>query len=413
MSEDNEFNPVFLYGDSISSQIQIELSKKKYCDFNWVIIDGSMPIDEIRTLSGQNEFIPSKRIFLIKDLPNSKSFREFVLDLVESKIPLIKYIVWDSDDAIKLDPKNGTPNKTWGDFIGAFRKIKGATVINNGGEFKDNVGNDCLSFIKNEFAKRKRKIDDNSAKIFSEIVGSKRGFIVSEVKKLCLIAPATITDEFLVENCFPSSNDAILYKLNNAMDSFVFTPCIMTLNSLVNHGINGNVLAEIIVKKARWQLAAASYWKMGENWNHISKLIVNMGKYPSSIWHDHLMDLSNKKKISESLKEIESRIEYITMVAGVPPSTILNKSKAFRAEVIPMEFMAQMMLDGMYKRLIMPNLNAHNEIAIKTALESRCLNAYLKSVDGLKEIRYGNSADQLLQDMIKVVTMPLVIKESE
>ena len=398
-------SPVIILGDHTVSQNTINSAKRKYKSYKWITFSASDDSpDAIRSAAGQGDFLSSKKVILINDLPNKKATRDFLIDLVGISSDKLKFVIWDSTNAIKVDPKTGTFNKTWADWISELKKNKDHKLVNNGSDFTDKQDKDCSSFIKMRFQKAKKEISDKSALLFAEIVGKNRGMLETEIDKFLLTCPDTITEDFIIQNAYPSSTEAIIYKFGNILDSCSYGKSILMMQQFIDMGINENVLADVMVRKARWQLAAASYWEQGQSWREVSQSLMQMGKYPSSIWHQYTLTPTEKRKHSDGLKEVEDRIKYITKNCGIKERQINLSKKPVRAEVIPMQFMAELTVQFLRKNIITPYVNEYRESELKTKLVDRCIKVYLFSLDKLKEIRYGSNPTQDLQEMVGALT---------
>ena len=233
-------SPILIYGDRFISQNHINTIKSKYNKFYDINVISAIEstLEYIEAISTSQGFIPQSKITIINDLPNQKAVREFIIELTSRKnIPYTKFIVWDSSESIKLDPKTKLPNKTWEDFIAKFKCIEGSKIVNCGAEFTEKDDNEITSFIKTRFSKQNKEINSDAIKAFINIVGRDRGMITSEIDKLALAAPIKITSEFIIENAFPSSKEAILFKLNNALDG-TYSESIELLEQFLESGIN-------------------------------------------------------------------------------------------------------------------------------------------------------------------------------
>ena len=398
-------SPVLILGDRALSQNNVNAAKKKYGDYKWLTFSAKEnSADEIRAAAGQGDFLSKKKILLIQDLPNQKAVREFLLDLVQLSSEKLKFIIWDSEGELKLDPKKKTFSKTWQTFIDDFKKNKDCKVINNGGDFTDKEDGGLTTFIQSRFQKAKKGISSLNALLLAEIVGRDRGMLDSEISKLVLTCPNEVTESFILENAYPSAADAILYKFGNVLDSCSYGLSITMMRRFLDMGINENVLADIMVRKARWQLAAASLWSQGMSWPEVSRAMMQMGKYPSSIWHQLSMTPTDKRKATEGLKELEDRIRYITKVCGIREWQINRLKKPARAEIVPMEFMAELTAKFLRNNIVAPHVNLYKEKEMKEKLVDRCIKVYLFVLDKLKEIRYGQNPSQDLNDMVAALT---------
>jgi len=398
-------SPVLILGDRVLSRNNINSAKRKYKDYKWLTFSASKDsADAIRAAAGQGDFLSSKKVLLIENLPNKKAVRDFLLDLVQLSSSKLKVIIWDSEGTIKIDSKKKTFSKTWGDWINDLKKNEHHKIVNNGTSFSDKDDNDCTTFIQSRFKKDKKKISVQNALLLAEIVGRSRGMLDTEISKLLLTCPSEVTEEFILENAYPSADDAILYKFGNVLDSCSYGKSVTMLQQFIDMGINENVLADIMVRKARWQLAASSLWSQGQSWGEVTKSMMQMGKYPSSIWHQQTLTPTEKRKQSEGLKDIEDRMQYITKICGLRDWQVNPSKKAARAEVIPMEFMAELTTKFLRNNLIAPHVNQYKDEEMKQRLVDRSIRVYLFALNKLKEVRYGQNPRQDLQETVAALT---------
>lgn len=405
-------NVVLVIGDQQLGKDTVVRAKAKYKSFYWETLSATeKSCDEIRMASS---FIPlgySHKTILINDLPNKKQVRDFILDLVSSASNTMKFVIWDSTDQIRIDPKTGI-NKTWQSWIDDLKKINGFTLVNNGGDFAENDSKDSTSYVQGLFQKRNRTIDNISAKLFVDLVGKNRAMLSSEVSKLSLISPQVLTKEFILENTFPTSKEAVLYKLGNDLDSNNYSRAITSLENFIHLGINPNVIAHIISNKARWNLVICHLWSQGLDWPAIREEILGMGKFPSCVWHNDQLSDSQKKKLATDLSDQKNMNEFIVKVMGLPDRCIEYQEEKSatntvkRGEVIPMPFIADMMVNYV-KGMVSQNRSNISDKELRERLLDRSLNVYLSCTESLKEIRYSTDDSVFeLYEMVKAWTNP-------
>jgi len=417
--------PVLLYGDLFLCKNNIVDAKKKYPKAKWTTISASTEsLDRIRSETGTPCFDDSKRVIVINDLPNRKQVREFLLSVVSHTHPEIKVIVWDSNNHIKIDPQTRTINKTWFDFVDGFKAVPEAKVVNNGEQLthKDKEGG--TAFIQKCFEKHGKKISNEAARMVMDIVGYDRGFLQTDIEKMCLSSPEDVTTEFIIENAYPSSKEAVLYLFSNVLDTGLYDKALDMMTEFLNNGIDANVLADLMAKKARWQLAASYFWARGQGWGSIASRLMDMGKFPSYIWHNP--NVSQKKSASEPYLTPDGMINYLSKEKGVPSiyfslkketpkpvkkgkknkvsddETEEKKVKIKRGECIPLQFQAQQIVDFIRDRVVANNFTDDPEV--KKKVLARAINIYLFALNKLAEIRYGTNPIQDLQDMAKALT---------
>lgn len=397
-------SPILLIGDHYLCNKNIQASKRKYKEYDWVTLSATDNTpDEMRACATERTFLDRPKIILIQDLPNQKAIREFLIDLIKSSCSEEKFIIWDSEGVIKLDAKTRLFNKTWAEFIHNFKAIKDSKVVDNGFGFSDKEDGDGVSFIVDCFKKYKRTISRDTAMVFMNLVGRERSFITSEIEKLCMSAPPTITLDYVEEFTYPSSKEAVLYKFNNALDT-TYNSAIVVLDQFLGVDVNANVLAEIMMKKARWQLVAAYFYSLGMGFEDIPKKLMQMGKFPSVAWHSDKLSYDQKKKGSENFSDMGKIQEFMSRKMGVPQDYFGDSKEKIRAEVIPMDFMAIQLVNAMAKNVIQPSLGVASADKVRHLILDKYWRNYLFISDKLKEIRYGSNPTQELYEMIAMLT---------
>ena len=397
-------SPILLIGDHYLCNKNIQASKRKYKEYDWITMSATDNTpDEIRSCATERTFLGKPKIVIIQDIPNKKAIREFLIDLIKISSSEVKFIIWDSEGAIKLDAKTRSFNKTWVEFIKIFKAIKNSKVVDNGFGFSDKEDGDCVGFIVEGFKKYKRTISRDAALVFTHIVGRERSFITSEIEKMCMSAPDTISTDYVEQFAYPSARGAILYKFNNALDS-TYNSAIVVLDQFLEADVNANVLAEIMMKKARWQLAAAYLYSLGMGFEDIPKKLMQMGKFPSVAWHSDKLSYDQKKKGSESFDDMVKIQEFMSKKMGIPQDYFNEPQDKIRAEVIPMDFMAIQLVNAMAKNVIQPSLNVASADKVRHLVLDKYWINYLFIIDKLKEIRYGSDPTQELYEMIVVMT---------
>ena len=408
-------SPILIFGDHYLSKNNVIAVKKKYSKARWVTKSATNDsLNSIRMEIGVASWDDSDKIILIEDLPNRKAVRDFILDIGISCPPTSKIIIWDSSGQIKVNPKTKTFDKTWGEFVSEFKKIKGGKVINNGAELTEKDDEDSATFVRKAFEKQGRTIGNREIRLLIDIVGHNRGMLDSDIKKMCLIAPQKVSMSFILENAFPSSKEAVQYKLANVFDTGSYEESINMMERFIDIGTNPNIIAEICVRKARWQMVAAYLWVQGLNWSGVVDKIMEMGKFPAIIWHNPNFSTSEKRAEAEPFQEPEQMISYMVTKQGLrhrhfkAPKATTKKSKASKtitrkgAEVMPMPFMAQQVVDFVKTKIVQGN-NVKTEEEKQQVID-RAIKVYLISQEKLAEVRYGSNPVQDLQEVVKVLT---------
>lgn len=407
-------SPILIYGDHFFCGNDISRLKNIYSKYKWVTLSASSRCaDEIRMEYGSISFDDTPKVILINELPNKSAIRDFLIDISSTKNENI-LVIWDSEEHIKIDSKTGDINKTWADFVGIFSQIDGNYIIDN--TFDAQSGEQqYIKFVRDSFAKNSQVINEIPAKLFVEIVGCDRSLLISEIEKFSLLKCKEVTEEIIIENAFPSSSEAILYKFSNILDTCSYEQSIAMMERFLSNGINENVMAEIIAKKARWQLIVCHLWASGMLWGEINDKIMEMGKFPSAIWHNGKVSTSEKKKLASNYNNLKDYIEFLKNKMGIPKSVFKDiyfdeskngkPSKPKAGEKIPLPFMAEQITKFISNKVVPFNKKRiQDEKQLQEAILNRALTIYISVQDGLSQIRYGNNTKQNLINMIMSIT---------
>lgn len=401
-------SPVFIYGDATLAKKDLVRIKAKYADREWVemSLEENTP-DQIRMEAGMVGFGSTEKILVLKDLPNLKAIREFLLDLSKRTRKDVTIVIWDSNEVIKSDPKTRVLNDTWTDFISQIKEISGHKILSFGDDFVEKEEQDVVKYIQSLFAKYGKQIPYDAAKLMSTIVGGKRSLLVSEVEKLCLIAPTNVDQQFIVDNTYPITQEAVLWKFGNIIDEGNFANSIVAMKQYLQDGVHANVLSEILCKKARWQLAVCYLWSTGMSLYDVEQYILRMGKFPSAIWQTDGSS-SEKKARSDKLKEPLAAIEWFTREMGLPDYYFnelkVKGAKVKGGEAIPMPFMAQVLIKFIQDKIILPNSKKCSLAELRPKVLERAVKTYALVTDGMKNMRYNSLFEQELYEMIRALS---------
>ena len=397
-------SPILMIGDAALCKNNIVLGKKKYNEANWIEMSFSdHSVDEIRGESSSLNLFMSPKVIVLKDFPNQKAIREFILNLISTQ-GKVKFVVWDSLNQIKPDPKKGTFNKTWSDWIDEIKNISSSKFINNG--FVSNE-KDSIGYIQSLFKKKKINCEYNVARLFTQIVGGERGIIDSEVNKLSLVVENSITEEEVLQYAYPITQEAVIYQLGSALDSNNYSLVISTLEDFLSKKIHVNVLCEILMKRARWQLIVLDKWSRNIPWANIEKELMSMGSFPSSLVFEDKVKASDRLKIKKELSDPIKAKEYMTGPMGMPDYYFerLNEkgSKLKKSDKIPLPFIATQITQYVKDIIIHGNISRIGSEATKSIALSHGMETYLGVSEGLKRIRYGANEKEELYEMIKIL----------
>ena len=182
--------------------------------------------------------------------------------------------------------------------------------------------------------------------------------------------------------------EAVPYKFGNDLDTNNYGKCIDSVEYYMARGVDANVLAQILATKARWHLVICQKWGEGSNWSTIKNEILQMGKFPSCVWHNESLSESQKKAMAINLNDPEKLQEFIERRIGLPihyfemTKTVSKTVK--RGEVIPLPFIADMMINYAKEKIVEPNSSAD-----KGKIVDRAVKVYLACTECLKEVRYS------------------------
>jgi len=411
-------SPILMIGDPYLAKNGIVIAKKKYKNAHWETVNATtQSLDEIRMISCFSQFGVTDKIVVVQDIPNKKQVREFILDLVSSSTNSLKFIVWDSNNHIKIDPKTKEIMKTWAEFYDKIKCMPNSKIINHGEDFSEKESMNSITYVQDCFSKFGKKISDRSAMVFIDMVGKNRGMLYSEAKKIAINCPDNISESFIVDNVFPSSTEAVLYKFGNIIDKGNIEQSIIALEDFIAHGANEYVLSEILMKKARWQLAVAELWANADlQFHEISSEIMLMGKFPSISWHDRNMSDNAKKNYGLKFNTSNTKVEFLVEKLGFPEYMFkVEKEKEKKkkddeevkkekcvGEVIPMQFMAQQIVDFVKKIVDENSKIPSNEL--KNKVLDRALYTYLNISELMKSNRYDQKdTKQNLYEMVKLL----------
>jgi DNA polymerase III delta subunit len=410
-------SPILIFGDYYTSKNQVVGIRKKNPDFNWITLSATeCSIDEIVSEVGTEDIFGSENAFIIQDIPNNKEMRSFILDLISNSCHA-KLIIWDSLGHIKRDAKTGSILKTWDEFVKTIQANSGSHVQNNGDPYTEKDIDNCVEFIKKKFASLGKKIDRREANMLIKIVGYDRGILDSEIRKLAFTSPDFVSIDFIVENAFPLTQESILWKFSNILDTGSYSKITVAIEEFLDSGINGNVLAEVMLKKARWQLATVSFYHKGESWFNISNKLMNMGNFPSSVWHSDV-SIEDKNKASDKYNSFESIMYFFKSNQGLPsrffklkkpkqkmlksgkPSKTQPKLSLKRSEKLPMKFIADQTVSFVKNKIIGERKSQDD----KEAALNRAKRVYVGVYKHLVDVRLDKNTPQSLNEMAKLLS---------
>jgi len=424
-------SPILIFGDYYLSKNYIIAVKKKYTEVRWLTFDASVEsVDRIRMEAEALTFDSKPKILIIENLPNRKQIREFLINLSQTCSSNTKIIIWDSSNKIKVDPKTKTLNKTWSDFLKTIKKNPDSKIINNGDKLSNKNPSDSIAFVTKIFKKFNKKINNDVAKLVVYLIGNDRGFLLSDIEKMCLICPELVTADFIIEHAYPSSKESSLLKLSQALNTGEYENVVFIIEKFIKSGFNANELAVVMLRQSRWQMAAIYFKWRGYSLSDITDKLIRMGKFPAYLWHNPNNSYEAKKHQAEEYKDPEKMLEYLVRKNGIPrhyfklniskktktkrkkksnKNDIVEKqkkeNKKQKAEILPHPFVAELTAKFVEEKIINANKQEGIEDSkiINKAFD-RSIAVYLFITNKLASIRYGKNPMQDLQEMAKVLT---------
>lgn len=398
----------FFYGDSALAKKDIFSLKKKYS--NLEVLEFSLSddsFDEIMTACASSCFASEQKIVILSDIPNKKDAREFILRLSNLLGEEVKLIIWDSENIIRVDPKTKSINDTWNNFLLELKNISGVKVVDFGSEFTEKEEGDVVKYISLLFSKKGKTIDQEAAKLIFSMVGGVRSNLATEVEKLSLLDYQNINREIVLEYCYAINQEAILWKFSSILDKCSILDAMAAIREYLNNDVNENVLAEIMMKRARWQLTAAYFWSQGMQWYDVDAELLRFGKFPSIVWRDESKSQSEKKSLEAKYKEIEnttSLFEGIGFDKSVFKKLKMSGAKLKSSDVLPMPFLANQITSFLNSKIVGQNSQKYTQKEIRSKLALKCLSTYLTVSDKMKEMRFNNTPESSLYEMARALS---------
>jgi DNA polymerase III delta subunit len=388
-------NPILIFGDYYTSRNQIKKVKKKYVNYDWVSLSlTDLSMDEIVSEMGTEDLFGGEKAFVLYDIPNNKETRSFLLDLISRYNDTV--IIWDSLNHIKKDDKTHKILKTWEPFVQNIESMTTSLVKNNGDPYTEKSIADCVDYIKRQFKAYGKNIEIREANMLIRISGYDRGTLSSEIKKLSLFQEEEyISMETIINNAYPVTQEAILYKFSNALDTGSYAKMSSAIEEFLSVGINGNVLAEIMLKKIRWHLITVSYHLNGISWNEMSSKLMEAGDFQYKDYDEVMNFLTNEKGLPARFFNIKK--PKVKLLKSGKPSKVQPKLELKKSEKLPMRFIADQTVSIVKSKI----LNGRDEQDVLEKLEK----AYCGIYDLLVDVRLNKNVHQSLNEMAKIVSV--------
>jgi len=359
--------------------------------------------DMVRTMCGSSLMGFGQTLVILKDLPNRKEYRNFLISLISGLEISVTVVLWDTEQHVK-DIRN--PAKVWVEFINTLKGLE-VKMIDKGSDFgtqwKDRT--EVIKFVKGEFKRYDRTISDVNAELFGEIVGLGRGMLITEIERLSIAGPKNISEQFILDNAFQSSSAAVLYKLGDLIDKNQIEETMNKIHDFLQIGIYHELIGEVLLRRARTILASGYFWAKGHNDSQNCDMLMNMGKFPSAVWHSSGSSGEKNQKASKcsSQKGIEW---YFSKYLGMPekyfgdisPKAKKSKDGFLYTESLPHRIVAQKAVEFVHR---VEQAYRGKTPDIQASVIGRLIDVYLSVSDSLKEMRYdATKSESELRKMV-------------
>ena len=401
---------ILLYGDPYLAKNKIlEIKKKFSSNSSWQHL--SLKTDKLDFICSEvcaMSFGNETRFFILEDFSiKTKDDRSFLIRMAKDHSEDSHVILFDSKSAITIDPKTNLPNKTAKAFIKEFKEIDNCRSLNMGSPVDEANQGDIKHFIKHCFEKHDRQISDKLVGVLISIVGYDKGLLYSDIEKLCMIAPKTITHKFILDNAFPTSKESLLYKLSNILDTGSHKDSILMIDRLVKSGFEPTQISYAMCQKIRTQLAISYYWTIDLSYGQIKNALMNMGKFPAALWHSNKYDNQDKKNLSAKYNSVEAKQGYLKKRGlcswhfkshGEIGMTKAGDLKKVRSSTISHPYVAECAIKFFQKRVLtMPSDGTGGNY--KKMVFDKVLHSYLKISDKTFSVRKN---DHPLEDLYAI-----------
>lgn len=301
-----------------------------------------------------------RKIFVITGFRANKENRELLSSIVENCKDVI---LFDTENSIREKDGAFVP-ATWAPWIKEFKNV--GTMVNSGFDFDEKEFYECASYVKSQFKNNNVDISQEDSQYFVEKVGYKIDIIHREIEKLA-ITHSLINKEIIDNDVICYRKETLLYKINNSFKNRSYNDVVYAIESFMNSGFNENVIAEVLARKAKWNLVVAYLLYRDGNWNSVSS-ILNMNKV--KMFDDQFIEMFKKESDSEKEVKTDSISSPFILNEIVQSFKILkvepNRGKDYMKKLFFLE-----------------------------------MDLYLKVLDSLKNIRYGDDPKSELYSMAK------------
>jgi DNA polymerase III delta subunit len=387
---------IIVVGDSALGSRFLSNYKRKISGYSWNRIDiKDSSTEDMKIECQESSLFGLKKVTLIRGFKNNKQFRDLISDISDLTSDFSRVIFWDDSEVVKINSKLKA-NNTWESFFNKMKEKEDFLLVNNGSDFSYKEKKEAIKYVLESFCKLGKKIDQDAASIFIEIVGLKRSLILSEVEKLSISSPAQIDREFILNNSFPSSSVSLTYNLSNSLDKS-YSSSISYLEELISHGNDMFYISQIILSKAKWYMVIADLYSSGLDWNNVRLKILEMGKFPSSIWNNDQIKAEEKKALSIKLNNPENLEQFMTRVMGFRYLSLDIDYKAKvgtsikKGDCIPMPFLADMMIKNVRDNLLRKYFEKYGKEDFKDVLLEDSVRRYIFCCKKSRDIRFAES----------------------
>lgn len=323
--------------------------------------------NEILYYSCSLSILNEPQIVLINKFPNNKKERDFSKSLIENikNSQNILYFI-DFDGKTKYSDKG--PEH---DFASNYNNW---IVLEN--DFNEKNEQSSINWIKKQFKNKNIEISEDAAKLFFDKTGKKKEMTIKEIDKLVILGLKFISAQDIHKYTSPLKKEQILYKFSSAMDGGI-EDALVLLEEFLNSNVHANLINEMLLKRARWNVFIADCLIKNFNFFQIKSKVMNKANQ----W-------DKMESIEESQKSFKRFFSKVT----------INELEKFNTgESVSSPFIADLIIKSFNSRYF-------NFMDNKIVLFEKILNDYLEILKMSSLIRYNWDLNRVyLVHMVKIL----------
>jgi len=307
---------------------------------------------------------------ILRELINTKQFRQVLVSMVQAVPEGNMLIVLDTNGVISSDKVSKEDG--WKDFRKLCRQ--NGEAVNVGIPLSELSRDVQLEFLVDTFTHHGKNLSTPVASFMLELCLPERGFIISEVEKICDYAGDTeITKDMVREVAFPMSKEHADYLFYTDFFGGDYRRVMETCNAFIEEGRPIFTIIDKVVKAVRWQLVAA----------HI--MTYNRRDIKESLWR-----YATPRAAAGILKHMVERAEF---PIGAFHTTEESELKDRNKEVVLTDFMHKLIVESL-GNVLLKDVLALKPQDPKTALCVHAMERFIVAHDAAVEIRLAKASDK-------------------